>query len=359
MPRILVDCKNLALYAGGIAAFFRPLLAHWIASRPNYHFVLLAPAFDTGFLPATHNWQWVPVPWPQSLPRKLRHPVYDNVLFPWAASRQHYDLVFSPYHDVRLPSGKPAVMMIHDTCIQDLPGIYPAAIRFYYQTMLRQNLKVATNVLTVSQASRTSVAARYGLNPDQLGVIYNTLDTAFFTADTESEALALRQSFTARTLMFYPGGSDHRKNVARLVTAIQGMDDTHLVVTGPSGPQWDALGDRVTPVGRLDTHQLMTYYRAADVVAYPTLCEGFGRLCLEAMAVGTPLACSDLPVLREVSGDYAEYFDPLDEQDMVNAIHRALARGRQTPQVDARFAPQAVADAFLSTMDAIIAKAGL
>ena len=43
---------------------------------------------------------------------------------------------------------------------------------------------------------------------------------------------------------------------------------------------------------------------------------------LEAMAAGLPVACSDIPVLHEVAGDGALYFDPLDEE----AIHQALVR---------------------------------
>ena len=34
---------------------------------------------------------------------------------------------------------------------------------------------------------------------------------------------------------------------------------------------------------------------------------------LEAMAAGIPVACSDIPPLREVAGDAALFFDPLDE----------------------------------------------
>jgi len=49
-----------------------------------------------------------------------------------------------------------------------------------------------------------------------------------------------------------------------------------------------------------------------------------GMPVLEAMAAGVPLACSDIPVLREVASDCALYFDPLDEE----AMHRALVRWR-------------------------------
>lgn len=43
---------------------------------------------------------------------------------------------------------------------------------------------------------------------------------------------------------------------------------------------------------------------------------------LEAMAAGVPLACSDIPPLREVAGDTAVFFDPQDETALANALER-------------------------------------
>ena len=57
----------------------------------------------------------------------------------------------------------------------------------------------------------------------------------------------------------------------------------------------------------------------------PSLAEGFGLPVLEAMARGTPVACSDIPALREVAGETAAYFDPLDEASIARALEHCLA----------------------------------
>ena len=53
---------------------------------------------------------------------------------------------------------------------------------------------------------------------------------------------------------------------------------------------------------------------------------------LEALAAGIPTACSDIPVLREVAGDSALFFDPLDEDTIATALERvttdSATRGR-------------------------------
>jgi len=86
-------------------------------------------------------------------------------------------------------------------------------------------------------------------------------------------------------------------------------------------------------------------------VVYPSLCEGFGRVCLEAMEAGAPLACSDLPVMREVAGDYPSYFDPINVESIVSGISLALARQRRDPVKDRRFQEALVKKSFVQAMN--------
>ena len=53
--------------------------------------------------------------------------------------------------------------------------------------------------------------------------------------------------------------------------------------------------------------------------------EGFGIPVIEAMAAELPVACSDIPVLREVAGDGAIFFDPLSVDRIAEAVMRVLS----------------------------------
>jgi glycosyltransferase involved in cell wall biosynthesis len=82
-------------------------------------------------------------------------------------------------------------------------------------------------------------------------------------------------------------------------------------------------------------------YRSADVLAMPSLLEGFGLAALEALACGTPAVVSRIAPFSEhfADGD-VEWADPLDSASIADALQRAVAQGRhrEAPPVCGRFA---------------------
>jgi glycosyltransferase involved in cell wall biosynthesis len=64
--------------------------------------------------------------------------------------------------------------------------------------------------------------------------------------------------------------------------------------------------------GAVSMDELVSLYRRAAALVFPSLYEGFGQPPLEAMACGCPVACSDVASLPEVVGDAARLFDPND-----------------------------------------------
>ena len=117
------------------------------------------------------------------------------------------------------------------------------------------------------------------------------------------------------------GGIDPRKNVPFLVRAFAEVlrhtergSDALLLLVGPmeDDDQLPALthaierldvGDRVRTLGRVSDAELADQYHAADVLAFPSLYEGFGLPVLEAMASGLPVVCGRNSSLPEIAGD--------------------------------------------------------
>ena len=120
------------------------------------------------------------------------------------------------------------------------------------------------------------------------------------------------------------------KNLTRLIEAYgRKKRDFRLILAGLRGFHTGAierlieemaLQDSVQITGWVPREELYSLYERARAFVYPSTFEGFGMPILEALAAGIPVACSDIPPLREVAGDAALYFDPLNEDDMASAI---------------------------------------
>ena len=371
MIKVAIDAKNLAKYSGGIAEYIKPLLIAWIGSHPEIEFVLIAPEFDSKDFIELPNCCIFHVGWPDYLPRFARHPIYDNVLFPNAIRKISPHLLFTPYHDVRIPKGIPSVMMIHDTCIGSLGDVYPLKIRKYYEFMLRLNLSRCIHVITVSESSRSDIVKRYRLQKDFVSVVPNCLSSSFasYAFDGEDHIKKIRNQQHGEMRLFYTGGSEYRKNIHRLILSLEVLEaegvDVQLYSTGCADEGWvrasagvkKSVMRRVNFLGYLSHNDLRNHYLATDVVVYPSLCEGFGRVCLEAMELGVALACSDIPVFREVAGDYPEFFNPLSISELVSAINLAWKKKIRPPKIDPRFQRDVVVNEFIHTMDFQLNKA--
>ncbi|MBW3168694.1 glycosyltransferase [Qipengyuania flava] len=92
--------------------------------------------------------------------------------------------------------------------------------------------------------------------------------------------------------------------------------------------EWAAQSDEfraeIEQVGSMSLDQLVEFYRSLDGVIFPSLLECFSATPLEVMAMGIPLYASDRPFVRDFSADYPFYFDPLDPDDIADAIARSL-----------------------------------
>ncbi|USI72368.1 glycosyltransferase family 4 protein [Sphingomonas morindae] len=96
-----------------------------------------------------------------------------------------------------------------------------------------------------------------------------------------------------------------------------------------------ALGSCVEERSHLRDAEVRSLIAGARALLLPSFAEGFGMPVPEALALGTPVVCSDLPALREAGGEVPEFLDPLDGPGWRDAIlaYADLASPRRAAQL--------------------------
>jgi glycosyltransferase involved in cell wall biosynthesis len=221
------------------------------------------------------------------------------------------------------------VVTIHDLAFEAYPEDFAPRTRAKFRFFTPRGARSAQAVIVPSAATRDDVCTRYGVAAERVHVI------------PEAPALPIGDApVPAGPYLLGVGDLRAKKNWWRLVGAwrrlrAEGLPH-RLVIAGGDAGEAAALRRAAGPEplelpGYVDDARLDALMRGADALVHPSLYEGFGLVILEALARGTPVAAARATALPETGGDAAVYFDPLDEDDMAQAIRRTLGRDARLP----------------------------
>ena len=250
-------------------------------------------------------------------------------LFGLPRAARHLDLLHGVANFGPLGGGPPRVLTVHDVLWRKLPDAVPTALRLGTNVLVTGAARRARRVITVSHASAADLAEELGIT--NVDVVPNGVTPP--PADPPQPADIGQGD---RPLVLSVASDLPHKNLAALIDGLAALDERPVLAFAGHGTDTGDLraraaqagvADDVRLLGAVDPDRLESLYAAAAVVATPTRFEGFGLPVLEAMARGVPVACSELPVLREVAGDAAVYFDASDPRSVAGAIRTALIEG--------------------------------
>jgi glycosyltransferase involved in cell wall biosynthesis len=211
----------------------------------------------------------------------------------------------------------PAATTVLDVQHEVFPEFFSRAELAYRRRVYGWTVRKSRIVITISEHARHALIDRLYLDPARVRAIHLAVDHARFTPDGRP-----REPF-----LLYPANAWQHKNHARLFEAFAEVrrerPELRLVLTG-AGHDRLSLPDGAESRGHVDLDRLVDLYRSAGALVYPSLYEGFGIPCVEAMACGCPVAASDVASIPEVCGDAAVYFDPLDPEAIAQGIRTVL-----------------------------------
>lgn len=223
-------------------------------------------------------------------------------------------------------------------------GKYGANEYDYHRFSARLALSKSQRILTVSEFSKQDIIQTYKINQYRVQVVPNGVDFSKFyqTIRENSSKIAEIQAKLnlVKPYLMALGRIEKKKNSLGLVEAFRLLlqdikfKNYKLLLAGTSGlgseevfekiKEFD-LSKQVFCPGWIKAEYLPYILAGAEVFVMPSFFEGFGVPVLEAMAVGTPVVCSNRASLPEVVGDSGIMIEPSDPNSICQGIKKVLS----------------------------------
>lgn len=317
------------------AGVYTVALARGLAARPDVELHLLARRDDADRWAALAPGSAVHAEAPARRPARL---AWEQLRAPALASRLGIEVWHGPHYTMPLRLAVPAVVTIHDLTFFDHPEWHERSKVVFFRRMIRASAARARVVVAVS--GHTAARLRAVAPPaGDVRVVHHGVDHERFRArvDRAGDLALLAPHGITPPYVAFAGTLEPRKDVPTLVDAFARLAPPHpdlrLVLAGGDGWGVRAVRDavaasgvatRVLRPGYLANDAIPAFFRCAEVVAYPSLVEGFGLPALEALACGAPLVTTTGSAIEEVVGDAALLVEPGDAEGLAGRLARVL-----------------------------------
>ena len=276
------------------------------------------------------------------MPTDIRwHSVKEQLEFPRLLNKYNLDLVHFPYFSVPVFYNKPFVVTVHALIINHFPTGRATSLpfplyrvkRFGYEFILKKAIHDAKKIITPSESTKKEIIDHYKTSKSKIVVtpegiddgisgfkasIFNPKEKYFLYVGNAYPHKNLEKMLEAFKLFMVNGSPRENSGQAQFTVKLGGKEDyfykrlKHFVKKNNI--------HSVEFLGFVSDEELSRLYSQAVATFVPSLMEGFGLTALEAMKMGSLVACSKISSLEEVCGRFAEYFDPSDILSMVKAM---------------------------------------
>ena len=296
----------------------------------NEYFVFVAPGEDR-CLEESENLKIIELRCPT-------YPLWEQVALPKAVRRLGVDLLHCTSNTAPLFCSVPLVLTLHDIIYleprQHRSASFYQELGWYYRKwVVPRILEKCKKIITVSHFECTRIREALHLPAKQVISVYNGYNTHFAPQSNLNPSI-IQKYIAQDDFLFFLGNTDPKKNAVRTLKAYSlylksSSIKRPLLIADLKEEYINAIlqEENIADIksylsfpGYIANQDLVTLYNAAYAFLYPSLRESFGIPMLEAMACGTPIITSNTSAMPEVAGDGAVLVNPLEPQDIANAI---------------------------------------
>jgi glycosyltransferase involved in cell wall biosynthesis len=321
----------------------------------------------------------IDLPWVEVPPHDLgRGPAPDTVEYYPAIQRENLDLLLylHPWSHLTCPIRDiPYISNVWDLQHRLQPFFPEVSSHGEFdrrEEMYRRALQRAALVIAVNQVGKREVTAFFQVAPERVRTIPLPTPAFALEADPAGESDILDRLGLTGEYFFYPAQFWPHKNHILLVLMLKRLQRMHgldlkLVLTGSDRGNQPyirekaaslGLEKKVVFAGYVSQLDLITLYRKAVALVFPSLFGPENFPPLEAFALGCPVIAADVAGAREQLGEAAILLDPTSPEDWSQAVVRLrqdadlrqslIAKGRKRAQ---RNSPQDFTRELLALFD--------
>jgi glycosyltransferase involved in cell wall biosynthesis len=339
-----LDAKRAFHNFSGLGNYSRLLIQSLSELYNDNQYFLYTPKYKSHLLHKFANHSNCTIITPTGMASFLPSSIWRSFLVAKDINTQNIDV----FHGLsgELPASvlkMPKVVTMHDVIFLRSPEFYSTFDRKMYEKKFRHACKIADRIITVSKQTADDCIKYLGADAKRIEIIYQSCDPIFLKNQKENST-PQKYDLPGKFILNV-GTMEKRKNLLNLVKALEFIDDEiSLVAIGKRTPYTVLIKDyikekhlshRVKLLHSVPFLDLPAIYAAASAFVYPSVFEGFGIPVLEALAVGTPVATSNISSMPEVGGNAALYFNPYEVEDMASRINLLLNDNKTVAQLEA------------------------
>jgi len=331
--KILIDGRFWGMENAGLGRYTINLVEELqkIDNKNEYLLLLRKKYFNKLTLPG--NWIAVPADF-------KHYGLQEQIKLPGLISSYKPDIIHFLHFNIPLFLKMPYIVTIHDILMHKQKGLAATTLPFFsyfakrlgYKTVFRKAVVGAERIIVPSRSVKKEVVNYYRIDPGKIDVTYEGYDERILCKGDRKTVL--RKYGINSGYFIYAGNAYPHKNLKRLIEAIillnrESGAKVLLVIATSRGVFEKRLKNDIKKAGATEYVKLLGYVPESDLGAlfensiafvFPSLSEGFGLPGLEALASGTLLIASDIPVFREVYKESAFYFNPYDFSSIEKAM---------------------------------------
>ena len=211
-----------------------------------------------------------------------------------------------------------SIVCLHDICYSIHPDFVSSKnklVRAWHMLQDKTGAKKSLHILTVSNFSKKEIVEYYKLPQEKVTVVYNGWQ--HFSPEIENDNFTERFAFLKDGEYYYTMSTlkknknfkwivENAKANPGAVYAVAGKIDVKKF--GTTADEYEA--PNIHYLGYVTDDEAKLLMKHAKAFVFPSLYEGFGIPPLEALAMGTPVICSDATCLPEIFENTVHYINP-------------------------------------------------